>query len=110
MAGNPILNAPDNTFSLWTTYSLPWRIEVGAGCNLLGARYATNVADVNGLFEEAPGYIIFSAMLKYQINKDVDIQANLENLTNKYYYDGVHPGHIIPGEGRTLFISTNFKF
>ncbi len=110
MAGNPVLNAPNNTFSLWTTYDLPWNLEIGGGCNLVGARYGTNIPDVNGLLEEAPGYIIFSAMLKYQINKDVSIQANLENLTDKYYYDGVHPAHIIPGEGRTLFISTDFKF
>jgi catecholate siderophore receptor len=111
MAGNPALNAPKDTFSLWTTYNLPWSLQVGAGCNLLSARYASNVPDpANGLLMQAPGYIIFSAMLKYQINKDVSIQANLDNLTNKYYYDGVHPGHIIPGEGRTLFISTQFKF
>jgi catecholate siderophore receptor len=110
MTGNPVLNAPDNTFSLWTTYNLPWNLQIGAGCNLLGPRYGTNIPDNNGLLERAPGYIIFSAMLKYQINKDVDIQANLENLTDKYYDDGVHPGHIVPGEGRTLFISTNFKF
>jgi hypothetical protein len=32
------------------------------------------------------------------------------NLTNKYFYDGVHPGHVVPGEGRVLWISTNFKF
>jgi catecholate siderophore receptor len=110
MAGNPVLNAPNNTVSLWTTYDLPWNIEVGGGCNWLGARYGTNVPDNNGLLEEAPGYIIFSAMLKYQLTRDVSIQANLENLTDKYFYDGVHPGHVVPGEGRTLFLSTQFKF
>jgi len=110
MAGNPLLNAPDNTFSLWTTYNLPWNIEAGAGCNLLGARYGTNIPDNNGLLEEAPGYVIFSAMLKYQLSRDISIQANLDNLTDKYYYDGVHPAHVVPGEGRTLFISTEFKF
>ena len=110
MAGNPVLNSPNNTFSLWTTYDLPWKLEIGGGCNLLSARYGTNIPDNNGLLEEAPGYIIFNAMLKYQLTKDVSIQANLENLTDKYYYDGIHPGHVIPGEGRTLFISAQFKF
>lgn len=111
MAGHPILNAPKNTVSLWTTYDLPWNFEVGAGSNYVGARYASDVPDpANGLLMEAPGYIIFSAMLKYRVNKDVEVQANLENLTNKYYYDGVHPGHVIPGEGRALFLSTQFRF
>ena len=49
-------------------------------------------------------------MLKYQINENVDIQFNVTNLTDKYYFDGVHPGHVVPGEGRTFFISTNFRF
>jgi len=111
MAGNPILNAPKDTLSLWTTYDLPWNFQIGAGSNFVTTRYASNTPDpASGRLQEAPGYIIFSAMLKYRVNKDVEIQANLENLTNKYYYDGVHPGHIVPGEGRTLFLSTNFKF
>lgn len=111
MAGNPVLNAPKNSFSLWTTYSLPWKFEIGAGTNYVSARYASNTPDpTNGELMEAPGYIIFSAMLGYRVSKDIEVQANLENLTDKYYYDGVHPGHIIPGEGRTLFISTQFKF
>jgi catecholate siderophore receptor len=49
-------------------------------------------------------------MLKYRISKNVDLQLNVINLTDRYYYDGVHPGHVVPGEGRTLYISTNFKF
>jgi len=111
MAGNPVLNCPEDTLSFWTTYDLPWRIQVGAGSNWLTTRTASYVADpANGLLMEAPGYVVFSAMVKYHVTKNIDIQANLENLTNQYYYDGIHPGHIVPGEGRTLFISTNFKF
>jgi catecholate siderophore receptor len=109
--GNPVLNAPKNTASCWTTYELPWKLEVGAGLNAVSTRTASETPDpVNGLIMQAPGYVIFSAMLKYHISKNVDIQANATNLTDREYYDGVHPGHVVPGEGRTLFISTNFKF
>ena len=109
--GNPVLNAPKNTVSCWTTYALPWKLEVGAGLNAVSTRTASESPDpVNGLIMQAPGYVIFSAMVKFHLSKNIDIQANLENLTDRYYYDGVHPGHVVPGEGRTLFISTNFKF
>jgi catecholate siderophore receptor len=40
----------------------------------------------------------------------VDIQVNATNLMDQSYDDGVHPGHVAPGEGRTFYISTNFKF
>jgi catecholate siderophore receptor len=111
LVGNPILNAPKCTFSLWTTYDLPWKFEIGLGVDGVGARAGSETPDpATGLTLEAPGYVLVSAMLKYQINSHVDIQANLTNLTDQAYYDAVHPGHVVPGEGRTLYLSTNFKF
>ena len=37
-------------------------------------------------------------------------RQNLNNLTNKYYYDQIHPAHIVPGAGFTALIGLNFKF
>jgi catecholate siderophore receptor len=109
--GNPTLNTPKNTVSFWTTYDLPWKLEVGAGLNAVSTRTASETPDpINGLIMQAPGYVIFNAMVKYHISKNVDIQVNATNLSNALFYDGVHPGHVVPGEGRTFFISTNFKF
>jgi catecholate siderophore receptor len=111
LVGNPILNDPKCTFSLWTTYDLPWRFELGFGVDGVGARVGSETPDpATGLIEEAPGYVLLSAMLKYQMNAHVDIQVNATNLTDQAYYDGVHPGHVVPGEGRTVVFSTNFKF
>ena len=111
LVGNPILNAPKCTFSLWTTYDLPWKFQIGFGVDGVGARAGSETPDpATGLTLEAPGYVLLSAMLKYEINPHVEIQANLTNLTDQAYYDAVHPGHVVPGEGRTLYLSTNFKF
>jgi len=111
LVGNPILNDPKCTFSLWTTYDLPWRLEVGVGVDGVGARAGSETPDpATGLVMEAPGYVLVSAMLKYQINSHVDIQVNATNLMDQAYYDAVHPGHVVPGEGRTFYISTNFRF
>jgi catecholate siderophore receptor len=111
LVGNAILNDPRCTFSLWTTYDLPWNLEIGLGVDGVGARAGSETPDpVNGLVEKAPGYVLVSAMLKYQINSHVDIQANVTNLADQAYYESVHPGHVVPGEGRTFYISTNFKF
>jgi catecholate siderophore receptor len=111
LVNNPILNDPKCTFSLWTTYRLPWNFEAGFGIDGVGARAGSETPDpANNMVMEAPGYVLLSAMLKYQINRDVDVQLNVSNLTDQPYFDGVHPGHVVPGEGRTLYISTNFKF
>jgi catecholate siderophore receptor len=111
LVGNPILNAPRCTFSLWSTYDLPWNLEIGLGVDGVGARTGSETPDpATGQVLEAPGYVLLSGMLKYKINPHVDVQVNVTNLADQAYYDAVHPGHVVPGEGRTVYISTNFKF
>ena len=111
LVGEPILNTPKCSFSTWTTYELPWNFQVGVGVDGVGARAGSETPDpVNGLTQEGPGYVLVNAMLKYQINSHVDIQINATNLLDQAYYDSIHPGHAVPGEGRTFFVSTNFKF
>jgi catecholate siderophore receptor len=109
--GGPLANVPENTAGLWSTLALPWRLEVGAGFNFVDRRYAsfTRLA-ANGALEEAPSYATLSAMLKYHASHHIDLQANLYNLTDQAYYDGIHPGHVIPGSGVSALFSVNFKF
>jgi catecholate siderophore receptor len=110
MVGEPLLNVPRSTTSFWTTYDLPWKFQIGFGINGMTRRAASEEPDPNGLIMQAPGYVIYSAMLKYQMTKNIDVQLNVTNLTDEFFYDGVHPGHVVPGEGRTFFVSTNFRF
>ncbi len=110
LIGNQVLNSPRNSTSLWTTYQLTPAWQVGFGANQVSTRVAAESADpVNGLIQEAPGYVIGSAMMKYRMSKQLEVQANLNNLTDKYYYDGVHPGHVVPGAGRTLYVGAVYR-
>ncbi len=109
--GGPLANVPENTAGLWSTLALPWKLEVGAGFNFVDRRYASFTRRaVNGLLEEAPSYGTLSAMLKYHATHHMDLQANVYNLTDQPYYDGIHPGHVIPGAGVSALFSVNFKF
>ena len=64
--------------------------------------------DPNTVF--VPGYWVFNAMAKYPLSERTSLQLNLNNLANKYYYDQIHPGHIVPGAGFNALIGINFKF
>ncbi len=121
--GVELANVPRNTFNFWSTYLLPWRkIQVGAGGNFVGERTASStvpyVAVPTGLpspttinlLKEVPSYWVFNAMASYPLSEKTSLQLNLNNLTNKYYYDGVHPGHIVPGAGFTALVGLNFRF
>lgn len=105
-----VLNSPKNSTSLWTTYELTRRWEVGVGANQVSTRTAWEEPDpYNGLIQQAPGYVIASAMVKFRPAHNLGIQANVTNIGDKYYYDGVHPGHVVPGPGRALYLGLDWE-
>jgi len=61
------------------------------------------------------GYIVWNAMLGYKITDDIDLQFNIKNITDRYYYDASYyadpaENHVIPGPGRTFTVTTSFRF
>lgn len=108
--GNPMTNAPYVTADLWSTYRTSSRLEVGGGFTFVGKRNATNKPDpLVGFVPNVPGYWRFDAMAKYRVDPKLALQLNVFNLTNAYYYDELHPDHIIPGPGRSFQLSTDVK-
>ena len=104
-------NAPRHTFSTFTEYKLPWyKIELGGGINLTSSRTASSTP-VTGttIIERAPGYVIGSLFAKMPINERLTAQVNIENVSNETYYDGLHPGHIIIGAGRSALFTLTAK-
>jgi catecholate siderophore receptor len=61
-------------------------------------------------FKAMNGYWIFNMMIRRPISDRLDFQANLINLTNKFYIDQPHPNHLIPGEGFNAQFGLNAHF
>ncbi len=111
--GYQLANVPKNTFSYWSDYRLPKRFEIGVGANYESSRTASSTVPLDpttGLIRQVPGYWVFNAMAGHPINEHLEVQVNVYNLADRYYYDGIHPAHIIPGAGRTALIDFKFKF
>lgn len=111
--GSRLANVPKQTFSLWTTYGLPWGMEIGGGGRYVGSRTASATVPLDpttGLVKEVPGYWAFDAMAEYYLTERIEIQLNLYNLADKYYYDQIHPAHIVPGAGRSALLTMRFEF
>ena len=112
--GRRFANAPMHTANLWTTYDLPWwKLQIGGGLNVVSSRFASSVpTSVGGgdFLREAPGYWIASAMAKLPLSPNVDLQLNLTNLTNRRFYDQLHPSHVVPGSGRTALLTLSYKY
>jgi len=111
--GAQLANVPKNSFNVWTNYEFPWHLSVGGGGQFIDSRTASSTVPkdpTTGLVKEAPGYVVFNAMAAYPLTEHLSLQVNAYNLGNKYYYDLLHPAHIIPGPGRSLLGGMNFKF
>jgi catecholate siderophore receptor len=109
--GKPLNNVPRNTFSLWTTYDLPRKFEIGGGLDVVSSRTANTATLLPATaVEKADGYWTLNAMVKYKLSHRISLQANIYNLTDNYYLDQLHPNHVIPGAGISALFSTSFAF
>jgi catecholate siderophore receptor len=105
--GKELPNVAHNTLNLWTEYYLPRGIEIGGGGNWVGPRFADS-----GETARLPGYVVWNAMVSYQLTKNASLQLNGLNLFNRYYfsapyYTSVSENHVIPGAGRSATLSIN---
>ncbi|MCF5722066.1 TonB-dependent receptor [Pseudomonas syringae] len=104
--GNQMPNTPENSFSLWTTYNLTPKLTIGGGAFYVDQVYgdAANTVYV-------PSYTRYDAMASYKLTKNVDLQLNVQNLTDKTYYDKAYGAHFAnQAAGRTALLSTSFHF
>ncbi|MGH9141615.1 MAG: TonB-dependent siderophore receptor [Vicinamibacterales bacterium] len=111
--GSRLANVPKNSLSVWSSVALGWRLEIGGGGQYIGRRTASSTAPLDattGLLKALPGYWVANAMAKRTIGSRVDVQLNVLNVTNEYYFDQLHPGHIVPGPGRAALIGLNFRY
>jgi catecholate siderophore receptor len=137
--GYPLANVPRNTFNAFVTHNLPWRLNAGLGGNYVGNRGASSTvpyvptsyspaiafgagsapcgASAATCYQvlatapkQVPEYWVFNAMLKRPVTDRLQLQANVYNLTNRFYIDQPHPSHLIPGAGLSALIGASFKF
>jgi catecholate siderophore receptor len=125
--GYRLANVPKQTFNLFVTHRLPWRLSGGLGSNYVGSRTASSTVpyvptgfapNPNGpgyvvtsvAMKQVPGYWAFNAMLKRPIGEKLEFQANVNNILNRFYIDLPHPSHLIPGAGASALFGINFHF
>ena len=102
--GNRLGNVPVHSGSLWTTYDLPFGLEVGGGVRFAGSRF-TNVSNTR----KVDGYAVVDATVAYDLYQQMTLRLNGFNLFDKRYADQVGGGHFIPGPGRSVLATIAFR-
>ncbi|MCH4883873.1 MULTISPECIES: TonB-dependent siderophore receptor [Pseudomonas] len=104
--GNEMPNTPKNSFSLWTTYEVMPKLTIGGGAFYVDEVYGDTANTVY-----VPAYTRYDAMASYKLTKNIDLQLNVQNLTDKTYYDKAYAAHFASqAAGRTALLTTSFHF
>jgi catecholate siderophore receptor len=137
--GYPLANVPKQTFNFFVTRRLFARFVGGLGGNYVGSRTASSTVPfipmtygpaqsfalgtapcgetavtcyqvLSTAMKQVPGYWVFNAMVRRPVTDRIELQANVNNLLNRFYIDQPHPSHLIPGAGSNALFGVNFKF
>ncbi|MHA3115676.1 TonB-dependent siderophore receptor [Acinetobacter sp. ANC 4635] len=104
--GKPLPFVAKNSATLWTTYKVLPKLTIGAGAQYKDQVYANTSSN-----KYLPAYTIYNAMAKYDVNKNVNIQLNVNNISNKRYFTSAQAAHYaIEGDGRNAVLAINFKY
>ncbi|MDA3558348.1 TonB-dependent siderophore receptor [Acinetobacter sp. AOR15_HL] len=110
--GKPLPFVAKNSATLWSTYRVLPKLTLGAGAEYRDKVF-TNTNTGATMLEEKylPTYTIYNAMAKYDVNKNVNLQLNINNISDKRYFTSAHPAHYaFEGIGRNAVLAINFKY
>lgn len=107
-AGNPLTNTPKHSGSLFTTYTLPFGLQVGYGFTYQGSFVLSN--SVTPL-TKSKDWLTHRAFVSYPFGNGLTAQLNVQNFTDEKYYTGIrNNGWATPGEGRSAVLSLFYSF
>lgn len=114
-AGGAVGSVPRHTIALWNRYDFTPVWGAGAGVIYRSKMYASNeqtattAAPIPNV--DLPGYTRVDAALFYTINKNLQMQVNVENLFDKKYFINANSNtNITPGSPRAFRVALNARF
>ncbi|MET0370090.1 MAG: TonB-dependent receptor [Sphingobium sp.] len=117
--GQELTNTPRHSGSIFTTYNLPFGLQVGYGLNYQGSFLLNNRALAAPLVLTSTAiaptyrtnsYLTHRAMLSYTFFEKLTAQLNVQNFTNKKYYTSIrNNGWANPGEGRSWVLTLGYQ-
>lgn len=104
--GKQLPGTARHSASLWTTYDVLDKLTIGGGAFYMGKVYSNP-----GNTGHIPSYVRWDAMAKYALSPNLDLQLNIQNLTDKRYFSSTYFRHYaVVAPGRSAFLSLNFNY
>ncbi|PKH25002.1 ferric-rhodotorulic acid/ferric-coprogen receptor FhuE [Enterobacterales bacterium CwR94] len=102
---------PRTTLKLFTSYRLPFLqdLTVGGGVNWQNSTWWSGDVPAGATRPEQSSFALVSLFSRYQVTKDLSVQANVNNLFDKEYYDYLNT-YGVYGEPRSFSVQANYQF
>jgi catecholate siderophore receptor len=120
-AGDVLMQTPEHSASLFTTYRLPFGLQVGYGFTYQSgfATHQRNAVSRTQYFTD--DWLTHRLFFAYEITPGVTAQLNVANVTGERYFTGVRNnvnatsgavtgGWAVPGEDRSAVLSLFYSF
>jgi len=125
--GRPFPQTAKHSFTVWTDYKFPFGLSLGGGA-FYSSRVYGNFSDNRSAIQNAggtvtvipatkvigrsvPGYWRLDARIGYRINENLELSANIQNLTDKTYFNQVYTNHYAAiAPGRSAFATLTVKY
>jgi Fe(3+) dicitrate transport protein len=116
LAGNRVENAPRyiHNFGIsWSNNAISTTVQYRMSGQIFTDATNTTTASANGVTGLLADYRVMDASAEYKFLKNYNLRAGVNNVLNQHYATrraGGYPGPgILPGEGRTFYISVGAK-
>lgn len=110
--GTPNLTyTPDDSFSAWTNYRLPFGLNLGGGVRYASSMHRGTDGAV-GTPAFTRGWTVVDALASYAVNSHLTLRVNAYNLFDKEYVAAINKSgyRYTPGTPRTFLFSGDFRF
>jgi catecholate siderophore receptor len=119
--GDALIQTPKHSASLFTTYRLPFGLQVGYGFTYQGSFATQQRTLLQRTQYFAPDWLIHRVFLSYEIREGLTAQLNVTNVTDAHYFTGIRNnvnattgaisgGWATPGDGRSAVLSLFYSF
>ena len=120
-AGDRLIQTPRHSGSLFTTYRLPFGLEIGYGLTYQGAFALNQRTLLNRTQYRSDDFLVHRAFLSYPFDNGLTVQLNVQNFTNEHYFTSIRTvvsaatgamgnGWAAPGEARSAVLSLFYSF
>ncbi|MGC4250718.1 MAG: catecholate siderophore receptor Fiu [Sphingobium sp.] len=102
---------PDDSFTSWTTYRLPFGLEIGGGVRYVGGLHR-GTDGAAGTPSRTESYTVVDALLSYALTDNIKLRVNAYNLFDKDYVAAINKSgyRYTPGTPQTFLFSADFRF